>query len=114
MFFGFVLLILFQLLGEFLTKILHLPLPGPVTGMIMLFLALCLFPKLYSFLGKTSHFLLKNMSLFFVPAGVGIIAIWSKIQINWIALTCILFFSTLMTMGVSSFLFQKIGKERKE
>lgn len=114
MIYGIALLLIFQLAGEFLTKFLHLPLPGPVTGMLILFFALCFSPYLYSRVSKAAHFLLKNMALFFVPAGVGVISIWSKIQSQWPALFCILLVSTLMTMGVSSVLFHHLKRRQKE
>lgn len=67
------LLLLFQLLGEVVSRALHLPLPGPVLGMAFLLLALVTVPKLAERMRPTASGLLQHLSLLFVPAGVGIV-----------------------------------------
>lgn len=110
---GFVILICFQVIGEACTRFLKLPLPGPVLGMFFLFLALLLFKPLYNALAFPSHFLLKRMSLFFVPAGVGIITLLDRIQSELLALAAVLVLSTLMTLIASAYAFHVWRKEEK-
>jgi holin-like protein len=75
------LILLFcQLLGEALVHALALPLPGPVAGMMLLFLALLWRGRktpgeahVPEPLADTTDALLRNLSLLFIPAAVGIV-----------------------------------------
>ena len=96
------LLLIFQLVGEVLTKILSLPIPGPVLGMLLLFMTLILRGSLSSDLKNTAQTLLSNLSLFFVPAGVGVILHISLLKNEWLSLSLILIFSTLITMLITA------------
>ena len=69
------LLLLYQLGGELVARFFGLPIPGPVIGMTLLLLTLLA-------RGEVSHdtrtnvgAFLQHMSLFFVPAGVGVMAV---------------------------------------
>jgi holin-like protein len=62
-----------QLVGESGAQALSLPVPGPVLGMILLFLFLVLRGHVPEELGQVSGNLLQTMSLLFVPAGTGVI-----------------------------------------
>ena len=111
---GFFILILFQLICEALSSFLHLPLPGPVLGMFLLFVALFLIPKLYFWVSASSHFLIKRLSLFFVPAGVGIMTLSDRIKSELLPLTAILIFATLITLAVSAYAFHFARKEKSQ
>ena len=65
-------LLIFQLTGEIIARGLNLPVPGPVIGMLLLFLMLMLRGGPSSELRTTSQTLLQHLSLLFVPAGAGI------------------------------------------
>ena len=61
-----------QLIGEVASRALHLPVPGPVIGMALLLAAFLLHPPLHARMSPTGQGLLANLSLLFVPAGVGV------------------------------------------
>ena len=65
-------LLLFQLAGEVLVQLSGIPVPGPVVGMVLLFLALALRGSTPNPLRGVSQTLLAHLSLLFVPAGVGV------------------------------------------
>jgi len=67
------LLLVFQLVGEVIARALALPIPGPVIGMALLFLALLVRGGPGEDLRQTSGQLLQHLSLLFVPAGTGIV-----------------------------------------
>ncbi len=69
-------LLLMQLVGTLLVQFLHIPLPGPVVGMLLLFAGLLWHGSAPAALVRTTQPILENLSLLFVPAGVGIIAHW--------------------------------------
>lgn len=58
-----------------LVRQLHLPLPGAVLGLVMLFLAFAIFPKLYGFVAPAGTLLLQNFPLFLYPIGAGFLAL---------------------------------------
>lgn len=70
---GFAILLVLQCIGEMLSRLLRLPLPGPVVGMLLLLPALG-----WNFVrepvAQCADFLLSHLSLLFVPVGVGIVA----------------------------------------
>lgn len=87
-------------LGELLSKGLSLPLPGSLCGMLILFILLCLGIVKISMIQTITDFLLSHLALFFIPAGVSLLACFDLIQDSWlwIILTCLL--TTFITMGV--------------
>ena len=69
-----------QLLGEVGVRLLHLPIPGPVLGMLVLFGYLSLRrPSAGSGVVRASDGLLKHLQLLFIPAGVGVITMFGEI-----------------------------------
>lgn len=60
-------------IGQVLQTLLHLPIPGSVIGLILLFLALQKGIIKVEMIEDVCDFLLSNMSFFFIPAGVGLI-----------------------------------------
>ncbi len=57
--------------GTVLSALLHVPIPGPVSGMALLLLALELRVVRAEWLEAGTDWLLRHMLLFFVPAAVG-------------------------------------------
>ena len=95
-------LLIFQLIGEVLARSLELPVPGPVIGMLLLFLALALRGGPGDALRTTSQNLLQHLSLLFVPAGTGIMVHLHRVADEWLALLVSLLLSTLATLVVTA------------
>lgn len=95
-------LLVFQLLGEVISKGLDLPLPGPVVGMALLFLGLVIRGELPEGLKDTAGGLLKHLSLLFVPAGVGVMMHLHLLKAEWQAISAALVVSTVLTIAVSA------------
>ncbi|MDD5480290.1 CidA/LrgA family protein [Rhodoferax sp.] len=68
---GLAWLLAMQSLGEWLSRGLGLPFPGPVIGMLLLLLALQ-WPVVRAPVAACAQFLLSHLSLLFVPVGVGV------------------------------------------
>jgi holin-like protein len=106
----------FQLIGEAISRLAALPVPGPVVGMALLFVALIVRGGPGEELGKTANGLLGHLSLLFVPAGTGIMLHAERLESEWLPLAAALLISTLLCMGVAAaclHLFLKRGRERK-
>lgn len=95
-------LLLFQLAGEIVARGLELPVPGPVLGMLLLFLALAWRGGPPAELQTTSQGLLQHLSLLFVPAGTGIIVHLDRVADEWLPLLVSLLVSTAATLAVTA------------
>jgi holin-like protein len=71
--FQVLLLTVFFLLGESIVKLLHLPLPGSIAGLVILFLLLHFKVIKLRWIEKGGNLLLAELLLFFIPAVVGLI-----------------------------------------
>ncbi|MCI0515353.1 CidA/LrgA family protein [candidate division KSB1 bacterium] len=96
------ILLIFQLLGEVFVRLLSLPIPGPVIGMLLLFFTLVFRRRDCTVLRNTAHGLLKYLALLFVPAGTGIIVYFSQVQHEWLPILLILIVTTLITILVTA------------
>jgi len=105
-----ILLLLCQLAGETLVRALDLPMPGPVLGAVFMLGFLSLRRSVPDSLGRTSHDLLANFSLLFVPAGTGIILHAARLQAEAVALLAALIGSTALTIAVVALVF--VGVDR--
>jgi holin-like protein len=91
-----------QLAGELFVTVAKLPFPGPVAGMALLFVFLVVRGRIPEDLASTGDALLSNLSLLFVPAGVGIMAHLALLEREWPVLSVALVCSTLATIAVTA------------
>jgi len=95
-------LLVFQLVGEVITRLANWPVPGPVIGMGLLFLALVVRGGPGDDLESTANGLLGHLSLLFVPAGTGIMLHAERLENEWLPLAAALLVSTLLAIAVSA------------
>jgi putative effector of murein hydrolase LrgA (UPF0299 family) len=107
---AFTILLLFQCLGEGIVFLLHLPLPGPVAGMLLLMAALVAWPALQQRIEEAANTLLSHLSLLFVPAGAGIVATAASGSGHWFAILASVVASTVLAMAVTGLILRGIGK----
>src|SRR6202795_5113746 len=104
------LILLCQLAGEVFVRGLALPMPGPVIG-LMLLLVLLVARDRFAVLARgplqgdgvesASRGLLANLSLLFVPAGVGVVQKLDLLAEHGIAILAILAVSVVITLLVT-------------
>ncbi len=109
---GLTWLLVFQCLGEALVRALDLPVPGPVAGMLLLFVTLRARAAVPDALGTAANGLLQHMSLLFVPAGVGVMLHFGRIGDEWLALLVALVGSTVLTIGITALVMQALVRRR--
>ena len=90
-----------QLVGELIVVGTGLPLPGPVVGMALLFAGLLIRGKVPESLGQVTGALMDNLSLLFVPAGVGVMTHLPLLENQWLPISLPLVASTLLTIAVT-------------
>jgi holin-like protein len=112
---GAALILLCQLMGEALVHGTGWPLPGPVVGMVLL-LALLLLNDLLSepldtrFVTGPADGLLMNLTLLFVPAGVGVVNRMDVLAAHWFALALSLIASTIIGLVVTALVFVAVAR----
>ncbi len=107
------LLLACQLFGEVLVRLTHLPLPGPLIGMALLFGGLLLRGRAPPQLEETAARLLGHLSLLFVPAGVGIMLHLDLIAAAWLPIGVALLASTVLTIAVTGVAMQWLGRRSR-
>ncbi len=100
----------FQLLGEVVAQALGLPVPGPVLGMVLLAGYLIWRGAISAELEQAAGFLLRHLSLFFVPAAVGVMANGARIAREWLPLSVSLVVSTALTIAVTAAVFRAVDR----
>lgn len=91
-----------QLAGEVLVRLVGLPIPGPVVGMLLLLLILGIRGGPPDNVRSTAQTLLKHLSLLFVPAGVGVMVHFHRIGAEWLPILVALVGSTFISLAVTA------------
>jgi len=124
---SFSLILICQLMGEVVVHGLRLPMPGPVVGLVLLLLLL-LFRDRFAALSRgplhdggvesASRGLLANLSLLFIPAGVGVVQKLDLLAEHGIAIIVVLAISVVVTLlaTVATFLLASrlIGRRQQQ
>ena len=97
---GMAWLLALQSLGELLARGLHLPLPGPVIGMLLLLLALR-WSVVREPVAACANVLLSNLSLLFVPVGVGVMTHISLVSQYGLRMLAVVVLSTVAGLMVT-------------
>lgn len=111
---AFIIILAIAWLGEILNKGLHIPIPGSVLGMIVLLLCLLLGIIKLSQIQEVSDFLLSHLAILFIPSGVGLMAVFYKLQGVWLILLSITIVMTLVVMSVTALMVQWLGGKNEE
>ena len=75
-----VILLAFSFVGEGLSLLIPLPIPGSIYGIVLLFLALETKLVKLSSVKDVSEFLISFMPVMFIPAGVGLMSSWGALK----------------------------------
>jgi len=106
----FVILLLFQLVGEVIAHGFSLPVPGPVIGMLLLLIYLMVKPDAAQKLAPTANGLLRHLSILFVPAGVGVMLHGQRIADEWLPIVVSLVVSTVLGMVATALTIKWLQK----
>lgn len=111
---AFTILLLFQCLGEGISFLFSLPVPGPVVGMLLLMAALIAMPSLATRIEAGAETLLQHLGLLFVPAGVGIVVSAASGSGHWIAIFGSLLASTVLALAVTGLILRRASRQGEQ
>lgn len=111
---GLFALLVFQLIGEACARLLGLPIPGPVIGLMLLFVLLRLRPQLIEQLRPAAEVLHRHLALLFVPAGVGVVMFLPRLRQEWLPIVAALIVSTAVGLIVTAWVAHRLAPEDDE
>ena len=110
----FLIILVISLIGELLNKLLPLPVPASIYGMVILFIGLLSGVIKLSSVKEGGSFLIEIMPVMFIPAGVGLMSSWLNLK-PIIIPVCIITVAAIFTvMIVSGHVTQFIVKRTKK
>lgn len=98
LYFQVAILFIFSIAGEAIKQLAHLPIPGSIVGILLLFLALKIGWIKPEDIHDVCQFLLDNLTILFVPAGVALMNYYDAIKNVWPILLLTVIFCSIMTM----------------
>jgi holin-like protein len=98
-----------QLIGELIAVATGWPIPGPVIGMALLFIGLLVRGGIAEGLGSVGDGLISNLSLLFVPAGVGVMQHAKLIGSELVPISVALVVSTVLAVAVTGVFMAWLG-----
>ena len=114
----FEIILAISLIGELLNRLIPLPIPASIYGMLILFTALCCGLIKLSAVKETGHFLIQIMPMMFIPATVGLRESWEIMKGFLTAIIVIALISTVLVIFASGhatqFIINLKKKERQE
>lgn len=96
--------------GEAGAKLGLIPLPAPVTGLVLLYAELSVRGQLPEDLGVLADRLLQYLGMLFVPSGVGAIAYLDILEREAIAIAAAVIGGTAITLFVTAIVANRVGR----
>lgn len=110
----FLIILLVCFIGEILNKVVHIPLPGSIIGLILLLVCLLTGMVKAEQIEEISKFLLDHLAFFFIPAGVGLIAYIGILKDNLLPILAICFLTTFLVMIVTGWTVQFLKRSKRQ
>ncbi len=104
----FLIILLISFIGEMLSILIPLPVPGSVYGLVLMLLALIFKIIKIDQVRSTSKFLIEIMPIMFIPAGVGLMISFETLKPILLEVVVITIITTILVMGVSGTIAQLI------
>lgn len=97
----FFVIILFSFLGEGLHRLIPLPIPASIYGLVLIFVALYIGIIKLEQVKKAADFFIGIMPVLFIPAAVGLVDYWEVLKPIWLSIIIIIFVTTFLVLIVS-------------
>ena len=104
----FGVILAFSLAGEILNRIIPLPIPASIYGIVLLFIALMTGIVKLEHVDKAGTFLIEIMPVMFIPAAVGLVEAWGIISQSAVAFIITTAVSTVVVMACAGLATQAV------
>ncbi|HAL74440.1 MAG TPA: murein hydrolase regulator LrgA [Clostridiales bacterium] len=104
------IILVFTLAGELLNRLIPLPVPASIYGLLLMFGALAAGLLNVQAIRETALFLIAIMPILFVAPFVNLLDIWPIVEPFLLPVSLLIIISTLLTFGVSGLITQSIIK----
>ena len=107
-------ILLFSLLGEFLQRVVPLPIPAAIYGLVLLLLALCTGILKEEKVADVSDFLISAMTILFVAPVAKLLQYWGIIGPNVVAICVVMAVSSVVVFAVAGLITKLCLRNKKE
>ena len=104
----------FTLVGELLQRLIPLPIPASVYGLVLLFAALCFGIIKLEQVKNAGVFLISILPILFVSPAVGILENWGMIRSAVIPMFLLALLSTITTFAIAGRITQSLRKKEED
>jgi holin-like protein len=108
---GLVEILVFQGLGELVSRFLLPMIPGPVVGLVLLLAWFRLRGGVAPAVDLVASALVQHLGLLFVPAAVGVVMYWPQLRSHALAVVVALVASVVLTIAASALVLRWIARE---
>ncbi len=109
---GLLIIVFFQLLGEFISALVNIAIPGPVVGMVLLLVFLAVSNAGHQSINQVANRLLPLLPLFIIPTSVGVITQWDLVKDNILLLSVSVIVSFIMLFVFAALLMKSMQSMR--
>jgi holin-like protein len=111
---GLAILLVFQSIGEVASRFLHGAMPGPVIGLVLLFIFLVARKRIDDSMATSvmaaADALLAHLSIFFIPAAVGVMLYVSTLAQSGVAWILAIVLSTTAAIATTALVLRWLSK----
>ena len=104
----FLVIMAVSFVGEILHAVLPLPIPASIYGLVLMLAFLMTGALKLDAVEDAGKFMIEIMPVMFIPAAVGLMEAWEIIKPSFLQYVVIILLSTVVVMGVSGLITQKV------
>lgn len=110
----FAIIMAFSFLGETLNRLIPLPIPAAVYGLVLLFLALQLRVVKLEHIKPAGDWMVGIMGILFVAPTVNLVGCWEAIAPHLLPVTVIVLTSTVVVFGVAGIVTRLLTRKEEK
>lgn len=107
---AFLVLVLCNMAGGLVASLLHLPVPGTVIGILILLVGFGAVGRVPQPIRRLAEFLLHHLNLFYIPAGVGVMAYAALVRQDLLPIVAALIGGTFIALIAGALAFHWTAK----